>query len=295
MLLLSIIIFISGLVVGSFLNVVILRLGTKKSALKGRSFCLHCKHTLAWYDLIPVLSFALLKGQCRYCSKKISWQYPLVELWTGLVFVLVAVFVSPVNRGHAEFISAFSINAVDSGPAAGMTTMLSINFILLAIIGSFLIIIFVYDLKHYLIPDKIIFPAIVIAFLYRISLQSTAYSLQPSADAKLLTLTTFYPLFAAIGAATFFLLLVLITRGKGMGVGDIKLAFLMGLLLSWPQIATALFIAFLSGGLVGLVLILTRKKKLKSMVPFGPFLVSGTFIALFWGEKIISWYWKILL
>jgi len=265
-------IFLFGLVVGSFLNVVICRLGTKKSALKGRSFCPHCKHTLAWYDLIPVLSFALLKGQCRYCAKKISWQYPLVELATGLLFLLAF---------RAVYSGSLTLR---TGGGLGWGTATSL---LLAVI-SFLIVIFVYDLKHYLIPDKIIFPAIVVACLYQVSSQLTAYS-------QRLTLTTFYPLFAALGAATFFLLLVLITRGKGMGVGDIKLAFLMGLLLSWPQIVTALFIAFLSGGLIGLVLILARKKKLKSTVPFGPFLVSGTIIALFWGEKIVSWYWKILL
>ena len=290
MLVLLFLIFLFGLIIGSFLNVVIFRLGTKKSALKGRSFCPHCKHTLAWYDLIPVLSFVLLKGQCRYCAKKISWQYPLVEIATGLLFLQTFVFVNFVR--HAEFISASSV--VDFGSATEMTTLIIQCGLLLAV-GSLLIIIFVYDLKHYLIPDKIIFPAIAIAFLYRISLQSTVYGLRPSVGAKLLTLTTFYPLFAAFGAATFFLLLVLITRGKGMGIGDIKLAFLMGLLLSWPQITTALSIAFLSGGLIGLALILTRKKKLKSMVPFGPFLASGTIIALFWGEKIINWYWKILL
>jgi len=274
-------IFIFGLVVGSFLNVVILRLGTKKSALKGRSFCPHCKHTLAWYDLIPVLSFVLLKGRCRYCAKKISWQYPLVELATGLVFLQAFVILSVAKDPSVlPQIPRFLVSL-------GMTILVVRCGLLLAVC-SLLIIIFVYDLKHYLIPDKIIFPAIVVAFLYQISLRLTAYG-------QRLTLTTFYPLLAAFGAATFFLLLVLITHGKGMGVGDVKLAFLMGLFLSWPQIATALFIAFLSGGLVGLVLILTHKKKLKSMVPFGPFLVSGTIIALFWGEKIVSWYWKILL
>ena len=286
MLVLLFLIFLFGLIIGSFLNVVIFRLGTKKSALKGRSFCPHCKHTLAWYDLIPVLSFVLLKGQCRYCAKKISWQYPLVEIATGLLFLQTFVFVNFVR--HAEFISASSV--VDFGSATEMTTLIIQCGLLLAV-GSLLIIIFVYDLKHYLIPDKIIFPAIVIAFLYQVF----NISQQLAVSDLRFAVSTLMPFWTAIGAATFFLLLVLITRGKGMGIGDIKLAFLMGLLLSWPQITTALFIAFLSGGLIGLALILTRKKKLKSMVPFGPFLASGTIIALFWGEKIINWYWKILL
>ncbi len=231
-------IFILGLAVGSFLNCVIYRLETGGSFLRGRSFCPHCKHFLGWPDLIPVLSFLILKGRCRYCHKKISFQYPLVEIATGLLFLLIFNF-------------QFSI----------------FNYL----IAPFLVIIFVYDLKHFIIPDEVIYPAIAIAAICN-------FSAWPS----------------ALGAAAFFGAIVLISRGKWMGVGDIKLGFLMGLILGWPNILVALFLAFLIGAIIGVGLIVSGKKTLKSEVPFGPFLVTGTIISLFWGQKIINCYLNFL-
>ena len=238
-----ILIFIFGLVVGSFLNCLIYRLEVGEGFLKGRSFCPYCRHILSWQDLIPLLSFLILRGKCRYCQKSISWQYPLVEIATGLLFLSIFNF---------QF-SIFNL-----------------------IIACFLIIIFVYDLKHYIIPDKIIYPAIVIVLIYNF-LRS---DLLGRSDLLL----------SAFGAATFFLAIVLVSRGTWMGIGDIKLAFLMGLFLSWPKILVALFLAFSIGAIIGLGLIVSGKKTLKSEVPFGPFLVTGTFIALFFGGQIIHWY-----
>jgi len=145
------------------------------------------------------------------------------------------------------------------------------------IIACFLIIIFVYDLKYYLIPDKIIYPAIAVTFLYQLFRIS---------DFKLLV----NPLLSALPASLFFLTIVLVSRGKWMGVGDIKLAFFIGLFLGWPNILVALFLAFFIGAIIGVGLIVTGKKTLKSEVPFGPFLVAGTFMAMFWGQNIINWY-----
>jgi len=238
-----ILIFIFGLVVGSFLNCLIYRLEVGEGFLKGRSFCPYCRHILSWQDLIPLLSFLILRGKCRYCQKSISWQYPLVEIATGLLFLSIFNF---------QF-SIFNL-----------------------IIACFLIIIFVYDLKHYIIPDKIIYPAIVIVLIYNF-LRS---DLLGRSDLLL----------SAFGAATFFLAIVLVSRGKWMGIGDIKLAFLMGLFLGFPNILVALFLAFSIGAIIGLGLIVSGKKTLKSEVPFGPFLVTGTFIALFFGGQIIHWY-----
>jgi len=235
--------FIFGLIVGSFLNSVIYRLEQGQGFVKGRSFCPNCKYQLSWQDLIPVFSFLLLRGKCRYCQKSISWQYPLVELSTGLIFLLI-------------YNLQFTIY----------------NFI----IAPFLIIIFVYDLKHYIIPDKIIYPAIAIVFVYDL-LKS---NFQWKSDFLL----------SALGAAGFFLAIVLISRGKGMGIGDIKLAFLMGLFLGWPNIIAALFSAIFLGAIMGIALIISGKKTLRSEVPFGPFLTAGTFLALFWGGKIINFY-----
>ena len=240
----NLIIFLFGLLIGSFLNCLIYRLEEGRSFLKGRSFCPRCKHELQWQDLIPIFSFLILRGKCRYCSQKISLQYPLVELATGLLFVSFFIF-------HFSFF--------------------------IFIIACFLIIIFVYDLKYYLIPDKIIYPAIAVTFLYQLFRIS---------DFKLLV----NPLLSALPASLFFLTIVLVSRGKWMGVGDIKLAFFIGLFLGWPNILVALFLAFFIGAIIGVGLIVTGKKTLKSEVPFGPFLVAGTFMAMFWGQNIINWY-----
>lgn len=244
----NLVIFIFGLIVGSFLNCVIYRLETGESFLKGRSFCPHCKQKLIWQDLIPVLSFFILKGKCRYCSQKISWQYPLVEIVTGFLFLLIFY--------HTSYNISYTIYEL--------------------IIACFLIIIFVYDLKYYIIPDKVIYPAIAITAIYQLSRFGLEY---------------FY---AGLGAAAFFLLIVLVSKGRWMGVGDIKLAFLMGLFLGWPNILMALFLAFFIGAIIGIGLIIAGKKQLKSEVPFGPFLVAGTFLAMFWGQKLINWYLYLL-
>jgi len=264
-------VFLFGLMVGSFLNCVIYRLEQKQSFLKGRSFCPYCKHTLSWQDLIPVFSFLFLGGKCRYCKKRISLQYPLVELFTGILFVLT-----------------FWI--LDFG--------LGLTFGFWILISSFLIIIFVYDLKHFIIPDKVIFPAIAITFLYRLFeiLSFGHWDLFGIWNLEFGILKPFLnPLIAAFIASLFFLAIVVFSRGKWMGVGDIKLAFLMGLLLGFPYILVALFFSFLIGAIIGIGLILAKRKTMKSEVPFGPFLVIGTFIALFLGEIIISWYWNLFI
>jgi len=256
----NLIVFIFGLAVGSFLNCIIYRLEVAKSFLEGRSYCPYCKHILGWQDLIPIFSFLILRGKCRYCQKPISWQYPLVELATAILFILV------INN------QLLIIN---------FQNLLSTFYFLLSI--CFLIIIFVYDLKHYIIPDKIIYFAILIAFLYNV-----LYSyFIPHTSYFILNTTS-----AAFGAAVFFLAIVLVSKGSWMGVGDVKLAFFMGLFLGFPKILVALFLSFLIGAAIGLGLVTVGKKTLKSEVPFAPFLVTGTFLAMFWGKELINWYFN---
>ena len=254
------IVFVFGACIGSFLNCLIYRLAlpsfSKKNlgGLKSRSFCPKCLHQLAFFDLIPVLSFIFLKGKCRYCGQKISWQYPLVEIATGGLFLLI----------FLRF------------------TIYYLPFtIYLFVVSSLLIIIFVYDLKHYIIPDKIIYPAIAVVFLYKIIFNFQTSNLYSS-------------ILSALVVSGFFFLLWLVSHGKWMGLGDAKLAFLMGLFLGSPNILSALFLAFLIGAIIGLGLVALGKKNLKSQVPFGPFLVVGTFIALFWGKEIIKWYLNLV-
>jgi prepilin signal peptidase PulO-like enzyme (type II secretory pathway) len=252
-LILYVFVFVLGLCIGSFLNCLIYRLEKEKS-LKGRSFCPHCKHTLSWKDLVPVFSFLFLRGKCRYCKKNISFQYPLVEIATGVMFFLVF-----------SLFYKFSVFGI-------------LNLVFLLYITSALIVLFIYDLKHYLIPDEVLFPAIVIAFIYRLIFSFN-------------TITDY--LLAVLIAAGFFLFIFIISKGKWMGFGDVKLAILMGLMLGFPDILAALFLAFFFGAIIGLIVMAVEKKSLKSEMPFGPFLIIGTFLALFWGNTMIQAYLKL--
>ena len=261
-----------GLVMGSFLNCIIYRLQTGEGFLKGRSFCPHCRHALSWQDLIPIFSFLILKGRCRYCRKPISWQYPLVELATGIIFLLIV--------WNLEF-----------GICLEFGTW---NLLFYLLISCFLIIIFVYDLKHYIIPDAVIYPAIAIAFLYQLfrMLNFVNWNLFGIWNVESGILR---PISSAFLASLFFLAIVFLSQGKWMGLGDVKLAFLMGLFLGFPNILVALFLAFFIGAIIGIGLIISGKRTLKSEVPFGPFLITGTFIALFWGNQITNWYLSLFI
>lgn len=274
MLLFYIFVFLLGLCVGSFLNVLISRIPQKKK-ISGRSHCPKCKKKLRWYELVPVFSFLFLRGRCLHCKKPISWQYPLVELSTAIFFVLS--FWQLLARTNFQ-----------------LSLMLLINFLFWIFFVSVLIVIFVSDIKYYIVPDKIIFPAIIVAFLYQIFKVFEANNLEPSLNPITLK-PFFYALIAGFGAALFFFTLVVITKGKGMGLGDVKIAAFMGLLLSLPNIFVALLLAFFSGSVLGLILIALKKKNLKSEVPFGCFLAPATFITFFWGAKLISWYFSLII
>ncbi len=255
----TIFIFILGLCIGSFLNCVIYRLENNKK-MTARSYCPKCKKELKWYDLVPVLSFFILQGKCRNCKKKISWQYPLVEISTALIFLIIFNF-------------QFSI-----------FNFLNLSFLLC--IACFLIIIFVYDLKHYLILDSVLFPAIAITIIYDLFL-SFAIKYNPYYFLN-------YLLAAAVGSG-FFLFIFLVSKGRWMGFGDVKLAVLLGLILGWPDILVSLFLAFFFGAIIGLILMAFKKKGLKSEIPFGPFLIAGTFISMLWGQQLIQLYFSLFL
>ena len=246
-------IFVFGLIVGSFLNCVIYRLEEKESFLKGRSYCPKCRHKLSWLDLIPVFSFLILRGKCRYCSSKIAIQYILVELSTAILFLLLL-----LNSQNIPYL------------------------IYGTIITSFLIIIFVYDLKYYIIPDRVIFPAILAIGIWYLlaSIFLNFYTRQEILNV----------IFSAFGTAGFFLFIILISKGKWMGLGDVKLAFLMGLFLGFPKILLGLILAFWSGAIIGIITIILKKKKLSAEIPFAPFLVFGTLVSFFWGQEVINWY-----
>jgi len=252
-----------GLSVGSFLHCIVYRLENKKD-MSGRSFCEHCKHVLSWQDLIPVLSFFLLEGKCRYCKAKVSFWHPLIELLTGLIFLLV--FVSIVN------LSSFGLNDFP-------------HLIFAFYIASSLIIIFIYDLKHYLIPDKALIPAIIVSILFNFFIASHA------------SLFWFFASYLVPGLILFglFFFIFFISKGRWLGFGDVKFVFFMGVLLGFAKSFLALFVASLMGSVIGILLIVAKKKQLKSTIPFGPFLAIGTFLMMIFGNAIENLFSFILL
>ena len=242
---------ILGLVIGSFLNVVIYRLHVGIGFMRGRSYCPYCKHDLGALDLIPLFSFLTLRGKCRYCGKPISWQYPMVELGTAVAFGLL----------YWQF-------------------GLQADFIVYLIYAIFLIIIFVYDFRYYLILDKVSVPAIILAALL---------------SYFVLGIGVMDLVIGSLIGGGFFWLQFIISKGKWIGGGDIRLGIIMGLMLGYPLVLVALFIAYLLGSLVGIFLILFGKKKWKSHVPFGTFLSAATFLTIFIGDSVVFYYTSLLL
>ncbi len=247
-------IFILGLSIGSFLNVLIDRLPRNESIL-GRSYCESCKKSLSWKDLIPVLSFIYLRGRCRYCRTPFSYNYPLVELLTGVLFVFTYLYLNkPIsNFQFPPLLQGFAGQAMFNFSPDPIYSLLSTLYYLIVV--SSLIVIFFADLKYGIIPDKIVFPAIIVSFAYLFITHP------PAGDAGNSLILNH--LLSALGDFLFFLFIYLITKGKGMGLGDVKLAFLMGLVLGFPGTVLALYIAFLTGGFIGIILILWKKKKVK--------------------------------
>jgi prepilin signal peptidase PulO-like enzyme (type II secretory pathway) len=246
-------VFVFGACIGSFLNVVIWRLPRNQN-LGGRSKCPHCQHTLSAWDLIPVFSFLLSNQRCRYCRRKISARYPLIELITGGLLLAAYLRISPGDW-----------------PAA----LLLVQF---AVIIATAIAVFAIDLEHYLILDKIVFPAAAAVLLL-------------SALTDFANLPTH--LLAAASAFAAFGLIWYLSQGKWLGFGDVKLAGFMGLALGFPGILVALFIAFTSGAVIGVGLILAGKKDLSSQLPFGTFLAASMILALFYGPTLWHWYWGL--
>jgi len=244
-LLIFILFFVLGLIVGSFLNVVIFRFKKKESVLKERSYCPKCKKKLEVWDLVPVLSFLFLGGKCRYCKKPISIQYPLVELVTAVLFMAL----------YWKF-------------------DLTIALFYFLVVTCLLILIFVVDLKHYTVPDRLVIPGVFLAFL-------ASYLIL---DFSLINLGL-----GVLVSGGFFLILFLISKGKAIGMGDLKLGILAGLILGFPEVILALFFAFIFGGLVGGILILSKKKKGRDLIPFAPFFVTAIILTIFFGEKILEW------
>ncbi len=247
--------FLLGLIIGSFLNVVVLR-SESGETLEGRSHCPHCKALIHWYDNIPLFSFLMLGGRCRACSASISWQYPLVELGTGLGFVLVGTQYS-----------------LDIG-GVSLEQILSIAALLFTV--SVLVAIVVSDLRTMEIPLLLLWlsvggallTTVIIPLLFHFEIGTLWGSWWQQ------------HLLSGVLAASFFALLVFGSRETWMGRGDIWLAGAIGLLVGIKNLLFTLTLSFLVGALVGLLLLFLRRKQLKSQIPFAPFLVLGYFLVI---------------
>lgn len=242
-----------GLACGSFINVVISRLKIDKAGQNTldwqnkRSYCMKCKQELAWYDLIPIASFVLLKGKCRYCEAKIPAYHIVVEILSGLIAFLL----------YYQFgITVFSIASF------------VISLLLLAIL--------VYDWQTKLIPDSLLKLALLVGILLQI------YNL------ALQNITWLDLLLGAIAGGGLFYLLYIISKGKWLGFGDVKLGLVLGLIVAWPKIILLLWLGIVIGGLIGSGMMLFGNAKLKSKIAFGPFLIIGYYLVLFWGPELLN-------
>src|SRR3990172_4532769 len=248
-----------GLAVGSFVSALSYRVPRGIGIAKGRSFCPKCSAKISWYDNIPLLSYLALGGKCRRCKEKISLRYPLIEGATALGFLYLFSYSCP--PGSFEVACLWK----------SATGSLYLPFLLF--IFTLMTAIFVIDLESQIIPDSLVFTLFISTFLILISTD----------------LPIFTHLVSGFSAALFLLVLFLITKQKGMGLGDVKLALFAGAFLGWPHTVTWLFASFVLGAVVGVILILLKKASFGKHIPFGPFLVVSFFVSVFFGERILAW------
>ena len=243
------VIFILGICFGSFINMLVYRTGLLHPPKRIRndtfSYCDFCGKQLNWWNNIPIFSWVFQKGKSQCCRKKLDFSYPLVELITGILFLL----------NYCLFTNYYLL----------FTVYLAIT--VLVVYSA------VYDAKTMYLPDWSTYTLIFLSLFFVHSIGN---------------------IYSAIGASGFLLLLYLITKGKGMGLGDVYLALFMGLLLGWPKIILAFYIAFIVGAIWGIILLILKRKKIKSEVPFGPFLLLGTMVVWYFGVKIMYYVLSVM-
>ncbi|MCP3921989.1 MAG: prepilin peptidase, partial [Desulfobacterales bacterium] len=240
---------------GSFLNVCIYRIPLKKSLIRPGSSCTLCNKKIKWYDNIPVISFIFLNRKCRFCNKKITVRYPLIELMTAISYILL----------YKKF---------------GITY----DFFIYVAFFSILIVVSFIDFEHGIIPNIISIPSIPI--FIALSLISERIDIVDSLTGSITGFSILFLIFA------FYYLL---TKKEGMGIGDVKLIALIGAAVGLKGILFTIFISSIVGTLYGFILMIFNRKGFKSSIPFGPFLSIGAIIYIMSGEEIIEWYLGIIL
>lgn len=290
--------FFLGAALGSFLNnVFVVRYDPARplfftSHFTGRSRCMKCGKTISSSSLIPIFSFLFLRGKCAVCKEKISFQYPLVEIISGFIVAGVPIFLARFYGISIE--SLFSFSALWWQYALlGLWTAVFLAWLVMLLI----------DIKHYIIPDEFhIFFALSGAAIAAL-LVFYGDALIPFRESFVKNYTLIFSPFAGIVggriagsliAGMFFAALFAASKGRGMGMGDVKLAFSSGILLGWPDVGVAIFFSFLFGGIWAATAFFLKIKKMKDRVPFAPFLVLGFVAAVFFGHAIIEWYFSAL-
>lgn len=287
----TIFLFIIGLALGSFLNVAILRFDPNRGSffsgrrLGGRSACPQCGQVLSWRELIPLLSFFWQRGRCRHCSQSISWQYPTVELVTGFIFALTPLWAAGFY-GWSGITSLF------------LPLILAGLWVLIFVV---MLVIVVVDLRHYLIPDELtIFlggaTVLMTGFVYAFrDYFFNFYDSFISHYSLIFRLTDFFwvnHIFGALAGGLFFYLIHLLSRGQGMGFGDVKLMAVLGFLLGWPDVVLLAMLAFIIGGLWGGGLVLLKMKQFSDRVPFAPFIILGAILTIGGGAVLVNFYFQ---
>ena len=260
-------VFILGLVVGSFITAYTHRTVRGKSVAKGRSICPSCKHKISWYDNIPLFSYLLLGGKCRSCRRRISIRYPLIEISTALVFVLVK------NAYHQCALGANSILPSSTAICFWKEGLGLLLLPYLIFVVSALIALYVTDIEEQIIPDTLSYSlfAITLAMLIVVSPDDL-----------------FFRLFFGIFLSFSFLILHIITLGRGMGLGDVKLVLFAGMFLGFKLSLVWIFLSFVIGASVGVLLILASKAKFGKQIAFGPFLIVSFFLIVFFGDFLFE-------
>lgn len=247
---------------GSFLNVLILRL-PRNQVITGRSHCPQCKAQLGSGELFPLVSYLALRGKCRHCGAKISSRYFWIEIVTASLFTLAFLILLP------------------------QTTVDWVVFVHALIVIAVCVVVFVIDLEHFLILDKVVFPAMAITLAASVLISVLAR------DEAWYQGLIFSLAGGVIGALPLFSLW-LVSGGKWMGFGDVKFAGLMGMILGFPIVLVAIFLAFIIGALGSVPLLLTKSKDLHGKLPFGVFLTIASIACLFFGQEILAGYLKLI-
>lgn len=241
-----------GLCLGSFLNVCIYRLPRQRSIAYPASRCPRCHRSLSWFDNVPLVSWLILRGRCRQCREPISWQYPIVEAATAILFVLVAAM-----------------------------TPLSVLLAARLVFTAALIVLFVIDLEHQLLPNVITLPGTVIGFVFSLAAP-------PGPIDSVLGIILGGGILYAIAAGYY-----LLRKEEGMGMGDVKMLAMIGAFLGWRAVFLTLILSSFTGAVVGVAMMASQRGGLRYALPFGTFLAIAALVAMLVGEPLLDWYFSL--